>query len=545
MKCMNPITQNHKRAIRNAQRKLLRFSLFTFHFSLFTCLVVGAVNYAKLVEQKRAEIYAKFKDPARSPLPAVERAAFKGLNYFPADESYRVIARFVSADAEATPRSLRRGELQFTLGGRAMSLAVYAAPRRIPRPIFASTKVKAETLIVNFKDATSGKQSQREGRVLELERLTDNEYALDFNLAANSTCAYNRTSACPSVPRENTLPVAVTAGEKLYQAPVTGAPPQSGQLFAELGWFNLINGQSIRNCKMGYRTFGTLNAAKSNAVLFPAWFAGKSEQLAIYLGPDKMVDPNRYFIIATDGLGNGVSSSPSNTTMPEGQSFPRLAMRDLVNAEHELLLKVFGIQKLHAVIGISMGGMEAFEWAVAYPDGMEKAISILGTPQLTSVDKLLWTTELKAIEEARRTTGNGDNASALVARIHTMALATPLYHTRTVPAKDYEKFIANEETFYRTNFKSADWAAQLQAMIDHDITIAHGYSLLQASWQVKAQLLVVVARQDHMVNPEPALEFARLVRSKVHEINNDCGHLYSQCEGAATVNAVVANFINP
>ncbi len=542
------INEKRKTLFRKLIRPMLAalcLSLFTFHFSLFTA---QAANYAKLIEQKRTEVDAKFKNPALSPLPAKDLAAFKGLNYFPVNESYRVTARFVSPDAKdagATPRSLKRGELQFTLNGRAMSLAVYATLRRTLRPIFASTKTKAETLVVNFKDATNGKQTQREGRQLEVERLSDDEYVIDFNLAANANCAYSRTSACPSVPRENTLPVAVNAGEQRYQPPVVSAPAQSGQQFANIGWFNLVSGQTIRECKIGYRTFGTLNAAKSNAVLFPAWFAGKSEQLAAYLGPDKMVDPNRYFIIATDGLGNGISSSPSNTTMPTGQTFPRLAMRDLVNAEHELLLKVFGIQKLYAVMGISMGGMEAFEWAVAYPEGMEKVVSILGTPQLTSVDKLLWTTELKAIEEARRTTGNGDNASALVARIHTMALATPLYRTRTVAAKDYEKFIASEETFYRTNFKSADWAAQLQAMIDHDITISHGYSLLQASWQVKAQLLVVAARQDHMVNPEPALEFARLVRAKVHEINNDCGHLYAQCEGAATVNSVVSNFINP
>jgi homoserine O-acetyltransferase/O-succinyltransferase len=521
----------------------LCLSLFTFHFSLFTA---QAANYAKLVETD-----AKFKDPARSPLPEAERAAFNGLNYFPIDESYRVTARFIGSDlaSNAAGRSFKRGEVKFELNGRALRLAVYGLPRRATKAKAAAAKSKAEALIVNFKDATSGKQTQREGRVLELAHLADDEYVMDFNLAANAPCAYNRASACPSVPSENTLALAITAGEKLYQGRITGAPPQSGQLFADLGWFNLTSGQALLNCKLGYRTYGTLNAAKSNAVLFPSWFAGTSEQVASYLGLDKMlygmIDPNRYFIIITDGLGNGISSSPSNTALPAGQSFPRLALRDLVNAEHELLTKVFGIQKLHAVMGISMGGMEAFEWAVAYPEGMEKVVAILGTPQLTSVDKLLWTTELKAIEEARRTTGNGDNASALVARIHTMALATPLYRARTVPTKDYEKFIAAEETAYRTNFKSADWAAQLQAMIDHDISISHGHSLLQASWRVKAQMLVVVARQDHMVNPEPALEFARLVSAQIHELNNDCGHLYSQCEGAATVNSVVSNFVTP
>jgi homoserine O-acetyltransferase len=501
--------------------------------------------YVQRLAQRRAALDAKFKDPAQSPLPASERAVFKGLDYFPIDESYRVRAQFISAvtDPALIPRSGKLGELRFTLAGQPQILALYTTQNLAPRFVAASfTRGKTPVISIPFKDSTSGRDTQREGRLLELERLSDNEYILDFNLAANGHCAYNRQLACPAVPPENTLAIAVKAGERSYFPLNAPAPAQAGPFVADIGTLNLASGQTLRNTKISYRTWGALNEAKSNAVLLPSWFMGRSEQLAAYVGADRMFDPRKYFIIATDALGNGVSSSPSNTTLPDGGAFPRLSIRDMVNADYELVTKVLGVRKLYAVAGISMGGMQVFEWLVAYPDLMEKAISIVGTPQQTSSDKLLWTTQLKAIEDARRTAGNGDNAMPLVARIHVMALTTPPYRNRAVPVSEYEKFIEREEANYR-GYKSADWAAQLQAMIDHDVTRLHGSSLLHASWVVKAPLLVVAARQDHMVNPDTALEFARLLSANVLEINNDCGHVYANCD-SATVNETVMRFLN-
>jgi homoserine O-acetyltransferase len=80
-------------------------------------------------------------------------------------------------------------------------------------------------------------------------------------------------------------------------------------------------------------------------------------------------------------------------------------------------------------------------------------------------------------------------------------------------------------------------------MIDHDVTRQRGDSLLSASWSVKARLLVVVAKQDHMVNPDTALEFARLLSANVLEINNDCGHVYANCD-STLVNETVKRFLN-
>src|SRR5579884_2387932 len=94
---------------------------------------------------------------------------------------------------------------------------------------------------------------------------------------------------------------------------------QGSQQFANIGNLKLQNGEVIHNCRIGYRTFGQLNDDKSNAVLFPTWFGGRTQDLVELIGPGKLVDSGKYFVIAADALGDGVSCSPSNS-----QAQPRM-----------------------------------------------------------------------------------------------------------------------------------------------------------------------------------------------------------------------------
>ena len=89
------------------------------------------------------------------------------------------------------------------------------------------------------------------------------------------------------------------------------------------GGFALESGEVVRDCRIGYRAFGRLNADKSNAILFPTWFTGTSQQLADSIGPGKLADPARWYVLAVDALGNGVSSAPSNSRAPAAHAFPR------------------------------------------------------------------------------------------------------------------------------------------------------------------------------------------------------------------------------
>ena len=190
------------------------------------------------------------------------------------------------------------------------------------------------------------------------------------------------------------------------------------QQFADLGDIKLQSGETLRDCRIGYRTYGKLNAAKSNAILFPTWAGGTTEELQDAIVKDKFADPALYFVITVDALSNGVSSSPSNSRAQPRMQFPRITIRDMVETQHELLTRVLGIHHLKAVMGISMGGMQTFQWIVAYRDFMDKAIPIVGSPRLAPYDLVLWQTQIDAIiNDAAWKGGNYDKNPARAAEV--------------------------------------------------------------------------------------------------------------------------------
>src|SRR5450432_2709120 len=120
------------------------------------------------------------------------------------------------------------------------------------------------------------------------------------------------------------------------------------QQFASLGDFKLESGEVIRDCRIGYRTFGRLNADKSNAILLPTWAGGNTQQLSSNVGPGRLVDSDKYFVVLVDALSNGVSSSPSNSKLQPRMAFPKVTIRDMVGTQHELLTRVLHIDHVKA-----------------------------------------------------------------------------------------------------------------------------------------------------------------------------------------------------
>src|SRR3954447_9517133 len=126
------------------------------------------------------------------------------------------------------------------------------------------------------------------------------------------------------------------------------------QRFASLSDFQLENGDVIRDLTIGYRTFGTMNANRSNIIIYLTWAGGRTSQLNLEPNDKgKLIDTNKYFVVAIDALANGVSSSPSNSKEQPRMKFPQYTFRDLVNAEHLLLTKALKIDHVRAVTGVS------------------------------------------------------------------------------------------------------------------------------------------------------------------------------------------------
>lgn len=309
---------------------------------------------------------------------------------------------------------------------------------------------------------------------------------------------------------------------------------------ADLGDLRLESGEILRNATLGYRTAGRLNADRSNAILFPTWFTGSTEQL---FATDSVapVDTSRFFLVAVDAFANGVSSSPSNSARQPGAMFPRVTIGDMVAAQHRLLTEVLGISHLHAVMGISMGGMQTFEWVAAYPDFVDRAVPIVGSPRLASYDLLLWNAQLAVLDPAIACACNESRALKAVGMISLLALQTPQYAARQFP-RDAAATLLSQGRSDGLAMDIHDRAAQLRAMIAHDVTRHHGDSLDAAAAAVRADMLIVVGLRDHMVTPGPALDFAQLVSAEVLGLANDCGHLATRCD-ADRANGEIGAFL--
>src|SRR5215510_2656205 len=205
------------------------------------------------------------------------------------------------------------------------------------------------------------------------------------------------------------------------------------QQFANIGDLKLQNGGVIRNCRIGYRTFGTLNNDKSNVVVFPTWAGGTTERLSSNFGPGKLIDTTSHFVVAVDALSNGVSSSPSNSRLQPRMRFPIFSLRDTIESQHELLTKVLKIDHVKAVVGISMGGMQVFQWIVSYPEFMDKAIPIVGSPRLAPYDLMLWQAQIEAIMRDRDWKGGNyvrNPARAVDFAFGELLLTTPTDYNR-------------------------------------------------------------------------------------------------------------------
>ncbi len=165
------------------------------------------------------------------------------------------------------------------------------------------------------------------------------------------------------------------------------AEPAAGQLAAGpvqhefvIHGFHTEGGAVLPEARVVYGTYGVLDAAGDNAVLLPSHYMAEMHGYEWLVGPDKALDPRKLFLVASELFGNGRSSSPSNTPAPfHGPDFPAMTIRDNVEAVHRLLVEQLHVHHLRAVIGFSMGAQQALQWAVSYPDFMDRIVATSGT----------------------------------------------------------------------------------------------------------------------------------------------------------------------
>jgi homoserine O-acetyltransferase len=177
--------------------------------------------------------------------------------------------------------------------------------------------------------------------------------------------------------------VGLLAGCGVAQAQVGSKEPVQHEFVIRN--FMTESGVVLPEAKIVYGTYGKLDAAGDNAVLLPSHYMADMHGYGWLIGEGgiakgKALDPAKLFLVTSELFGNGRSSSPSNTPEPfHGPRFPVMTMRDNVNAVHQMLTEQLGVKHLRAVIGFSMGAQQAFQWAVSYPDFMDRIVATSGT----------------------------------------------------------------------------------------------------------------------------------------------------------------------
>jgi homoserine O-acetyltransferase len=281
----------------------------------------------------------------------------------------------------------------------------------------------------------------------------------------------------------------------------------------EMGDLKLESGEVIRDFAISYVTHGTLNADKSNAILMVTAIGGNHHRIDYLIGPGKALDPAKYFIIATDAIANGLTTSPSNSQAQPGMRFPRFNMRDVVNSEERLVREKFGIKRLVTVVGASMGGMQALQWAVSYPDMMESIVPIIPLARTPA-----WTTGvLEMLRQSIMTDPKwqGGNYPASDPPEQGMRLwagwlsgvivRTPVFQEEAFPkgGEDEVKFLKGVEDGGWKRMDARDWIYQSWAYDQHNVGETRGFNgdVAKALASIKAKTLILAGSTD-LLNPE-------------------------------------------
>ncbi len=299
--------------------------------------------------------------------------------------------------------------------------------------------------------------------------------------------------------------------------------------------FRFEGGGEIGDLKVGYVTWGKLNAARDNAVLLlPATNAFKT-WAAYHIGPGKAFDPDKHFVIGVDPIGSGTSSKPADGL---GIGFPAYTIRDMVRAQHELVTKGLGIEKLLSVGGASMGAFQGVEWGINYPDSMRGLL--LWVPAARSdrhfhiiMDAVAATITLDPAYRDGRYEANPVEGMRRAGMIYFPWLYSDAYLRRLTDDAEYDKAkMAFGEGWARLwDANTLLW--RYKASRNHDAAKPFGGDMTAALARIRVPALIMPSTSDRTV---PAYLTDELVNG-LHKvtyapIQSERGHLaYLQGEG--------------
>ncbi len=317
------------------------------------------------------------------------------------------------------------------------------------------------------------------------------------------------------------------------------AKPMSQPTILEVPNVMLQKGGFLPTARLSYKTLGELNTDRSNAVLVPSWYTGThADTEAFMVGTNRALDPGKYFIILTDLLGNGLSSSPSNTPSPfERTRFPRITIHDNVRLQHQLITETLGIQRLRLVTGWSMGACQTYQWAAQYPDMVAAACPIAGSARTASFNKVFLMSLRRALE-LDPAYNEGYYTRAPVAGIRAFAsiyagwgVSEAFFRTKAYRMFDADSHEAFVQNFWEPFFLKCDannLLSQLSTWFDGDISANPAYNgdLEAALRAIRARTIILPVDTDRYFPPVDAQEEARHIpNAECRVVESIWGHM--------------------
>lgn len=328
----------------------------------------------------------------------------------------------------------------------------------------------------------------------------------------------------------------------------------------EIENFVLQHGATLRPAKLAYKTYGQLNADKSNAIVYPTWYSGRHWENEWLIGPDKALNPEKYFIIVPNMFGNGLSSSPSNTAAPyNGPHFPNVTVYDQVRAQHHLIYEYFGIEKLVAVVGWSMGAGQSFQWAVSYPDMVPRIFPFCGSAR-TSEHNKVFLDAVKAAIETDAAFLNGDykeqpdKGLRAAARVYAgWGFSQPFYWQKLYLAMGYatlEDFLVGYwEGFFLDGRDANNLLAMLWTWRNGNVGLTPGFNgdHQAALASIKAKAIVMPAERDlYFPVDDEIYEVSHMPNAECRMIPGVWGHFAGagiNAEDTAYIDAALAELL--
>jgi homoserine O-acetyltransferase len=302
--------------------------------------------------------------------------------------------------------------------------------------------------------------------------------------------------------------------------------------------FALQKGGSFPEVTLAYSTLGTLSPKRDNVVVLPTWYSGDHVSCeAALTGPDRALDPGKYFIIIPNLLGGGVSSSPSNAVAShKAGRFPQVTLYDNVRLQH-MMLQSLEIEHLKLVAGWSMGGCQAFQWATQYPTMMDAVVPMCCSARTASFNQVFLVALRRAIE-TDPTFAKGFYTVPPIAGLKTFAaiyagwgFSEPFYRTegyRVFGAKSAEQFV---EYFWEPaliHHDANNLLALLWTWMNGDVsdTPAYGGDFAKALGSIKAKTIILPGQTDSYFPPVDSRHEASLIpNGTCREVPSIWGHM--------------------